>query len=316
MENNIYKTIQDWHDLLKNGVISEAEFIAKKNELLGKEKTAAEVIKGVSETNENEDNFHSDYEKKQEEYEEQDESFFSKYLLFIILGTICIVIFSFYYYTKNHKRAEVLSVKEAVEETNPSANEAVSNNDKLYFDLIKKFLKKDWRETDKLYDGSLEIKSVSFSESDEGLGVETKYKYIDYIDEEIAIGGCEYAFGKIVKGDLDNDGIDEILSTAGQEGDGGPGNYWGNVSFILKKGNSEEYAVNFLLTPEEAPKNLSEPKSHMEYTFYSVDKIDDGFVYLSIGNPGHYYKDENGEDQLEEVIVKCKLTGNKLKIVN
>ncbi|MBG6111809.1 hypothetical protein IWX84_002697 [Flavobacterium sp. CG_9.10] len=310
MEKNIYETIQDWHDLLKNGVITETEFIAKKNELLSKEKTFADVIEVAPETNKNEANFHSNYEKNQEE--EENESFLSKYLLFIILGIICIVIFSFYYYTKNHKSAEVLPVKEAVEETSPSTNETASNNDKLYFDLVKEFLKKEWSKTDNP-SGNPEIKAISFSvedgkdDGDVFLSVETKT-----VDGS---GSCEYIFSKSIKGDLDDDGIDEVLSTVQQEGDGTGGNFFGNVSFILKKNNSEGYDVNYLSLPEN-PENLSEPQSHMEYTFYSVDKIDNGFVYLSIGNPGHYYKDENGEDQLEEVIVKCKLTGNKLKVVN
>lgn len=34
MENNIYATIQEWHQLFKNGTISEQEFLSKKNELL------------------------------------------------------------------------------------------------------------------------------------------------------------------------------------------------------------------------------------------------------------------------------------------
>ena len=36
MNINIYDILQDWHELLKNGIITEAEFETKKNELLGK----------------------------------------------------------------------------------------------------------------------------------------------------------------------------------------------------------------------------------------------------------------------------------------
>jgi hypothetical protein len=35
MEKNIYQVLQDWHELLKSGAITEAEFTAKKNELFG-----------------------------------------------------------------------------------------------------------------------------------------------------------------------------------------------------------------------------------------------------------------------------------------
>jgi len=38
MEKNVYQVLQDWHELLKSGVITEEEFAAKKNELLGGEK--------------------------------------------------------------------------------------------------------------------------------------------------------------------------------------------------------------------------------------------------------------------------------------
>ena len=42
MERNIYAIIQDWHELLKNGTITEDEFNSKKNELLNIEKIKSE----------------------------------------------------------------------------------------------------------------------------------------------------------------------------------------------------------------------------------------------------------------------------------
>jgi len=39
MEKNVYQILQDWHELLKSGVISDDEFAAKKKELLGGEKS-------------------------------------------------------------------------------------------------------------------------------------------------------------------------------------------------------------------------------------------------------------------------------------
>jgi hypothetical protein len=39
MEKNVYQTLQDWHELLKAGVITDAEFAVKKKELLGGEKS-------------------------------------------------------------------------------------------------------------------------------------------------------------------------------------------------------------------------------------------------------------------------------------
>jgi hypothetical protein len=39
MEKNVYQILQDWHELLKAGAISESEFQSKKIELLEKDKT-------------------------------------------------------------------------------------------------------------------------------------------------------------------------------------------------------------------------------------------------------------------------------------
>ncbi len=98
MEKNIYDIIQDWHELLKNGTISEEEFIAKKKELLANgqsiDKTKGkEAILFTESENKNYYDYH------EEIYEE--ESFISKYRLFIILATICLLIFGYYYYKKN-----------------------------------------------------------------------------------------------------------------------------------------------------------------------------------------------------------------------
>lgn len=39
MEKNVYQILQDWHELLKSGVITDEEFATKKKELLGGEKS-------------------------------------------------------------------------------------------------------------------------------------------------------------------------------------------------------------------------------------------------------------------------------------
>lgn len=123
---------------------------------------------------------------------------------------------------------------------------------------------------------------------------------------------CTFYFEDIIKGDLDNDGVDEILPIVGREG---PGNSYGPEYFVLKKNNSGSFDVNYLILPEK-PESLSEAKTHMEQTYYFINKIKDGLVYLNIGNPGHTYTDEKGEEQLETVEVKCRLVGNVLKPVN
>ena len=56
MEKNEYQIIQEWYELVKEGIITEAEFAIKKDALLGKVKEASSVNttneeKEVSENN-------------------------------------------------------------------------------------------------------------------------------------------------------------------------------------------------------------------------------------------------------------------------
>ncbi|EKT4550785.1 SHOCT domain-containing protein [Flavobacterium psychrophilum] len=104
MEKNVYEIIQDWHELLKNGTISEEEFIAKKRELLENGKSIVETIETVpliitEKVSNNQYDYHEVI------YEE--ESFMSKYKLFIILAVICSLIFGYYYYTENINNKEI-----------------------------------------------------------------------------------------------------------------------------------------------------------------------------------------------------------------
>ncbi|MGQ7947179.1 hypothetical protein [Flavobacterium sp. WC2509] len=98
MEKTVYEIIKDWHELFKNDVISEEEFIAKKKELLENDKSKIEAFKNepeiiVENISSNQYDYHEDV------YEE--ESFISKYKLFIILTIICLLIFGYYYYERN-----------------------------------------------------------------------------------------------------------------------------------------------------------------------------------------------------------------------
>lgn len=104
MENTVYEIIKDWHELFKNGVISEEEFISKKKELLENGKSVVKTIENepliiIESVSNNEYDYH------EEIYEE--ENFVSKYRLFIILAVICSLIFGYYYYTENLKNKEI-----------------------------------------------------------------------------------------------------------------------------------------------------------------------------------------------------------------
>ena len=93
MEKNVYEIIQDWHELLKNGIISEDEFITKKKELLGNEEAKnanveTEIL--VESYSDNQNNYHENI------YEE--DNFISKYRALIALCILCLIILGSYYY--------------------------------------------------------------------------------------------------------------------------------------------------------------------------------------------------------------------------
>ena len=103
MEKTVYEVIQDWHELYKNGVISEDEFIAKKKELLQSDKSKIETFENEPEIIV-ESNIDTKYDYHEDVYEE--ESFVSKYRLIIILAVICLLIFGTFYYFQNIKKSE------------------------------------------------------------------------------------------------------------------------------------------------------------------------------------------------------------------
>ncbi|SHG53884.1 hypothetical protein SAMN05444372_10713 [Flavobacterium micromati] len=91
MEKNIYGIIQDWHELLKNGTITENEFNSKKNELLNIEK------KKTEEQEKQRINDNVEFEKSK--------SFVNNSILYTI-GIICIGILAFYFFNRNDEEFE------------------------------------------------------------------------------------------------------------------------------------------------------------------------------------------------------------------
>ena len=85
MEKNIYAIIQDWHELFKNGTITEDEFNSKKNELLNFEK------KKIEEQEKQRTNENVEFEKSKR--------FVHNSILYTLL-IICFGILVFYYYNQ------------------------------------------------------------------------------------------------------------------------------------------------------------------------------------------------------------------------
>ena len=100
MEKNIYAIIQDWHELLKNGTITEDEFNLKKNELLNIEKIKNE------EQEKQRVNDTTEFEKGK--------SFFNNTILYTI-GIICIGILAIYFFKQNNDSEQFESENDTME---------------------------------------------------------------------------------------------------------------------------------------------------------------------------------------------------------
>ena len=69
MNKNVYQILQDWHELLKSGVITEEEFAAKKKELLGGDKRTSK--------NSNQEDIHIRTLEEQAQYDAEYELLFN-----------------------------------------------------------------------------------------------------------------------------------------------------------------------------------------------------------------------------------------------
>jgi hypothetical protein len=102
MEKDVYKIVQDWHDLYKSGAITEAEFSDKKYELLTGKKPAKRSVQTVVDA----EVLHEDTEQPTaEEYMAQYEDTFGKKTWWqhnktavIISSILCIIAVGIYFY--------------------------------------------------------------------------------------------------------------------------------------------------------------------------------------------------------------------------
>lgn len=112
MEKNVYQILQEWHELFKNGVITDKEFAAKKRELLGNEEEREKPI--IKE--ENSPIINKEAEKTTDtEYEElfNKKSWFQRnkwYALLIAILFLGSLIFLFFFNSKNSTQDEIKSL--------------------------------------------------------------------------------------------------------------------------------------------------------------------------------------------------------------
>lgn len=132
MEKNVYQILQDWHELLKSGVISDDEFAAKKKELLDVEKT-----KKNSTLN---DNIRVlSYEEQREHDMEYDLLFNNKswlqknkgWLIGLVIAIIAGI--SIWYFTKNSNSESNNLITKVIEKNSGSYTTNAGNSNYIYF---------------------------------------------------------------------------------------------------------------------------------------------------------------------------------------
>ncbi|MBW4362721.1 SHOCT domain-containing protein [Flavobacterium taihuense] len=132
MKKDIYKTLNDWHELLNQGIITEEEFSTKKEELLGNVKNISKTKEAVSESvNEpNKINFDPTPHPSLA-------STVSKNVIFIILGAIIIGAFAFYYYENIKEPNKELDFNEIENSSNKTEIENLQELAYKHFDKYK-----------------------------------------------------------------------------------------------------------------------------------------------------------------------------------
>jgi hypothetical protein len=112
MKKNVYDIIQDWHELLNQGVITKEEFDSKKNELLNEENIDLNKEKIIN----------NPLESKVSVNGTKNKSFTKTHFIIIGLGIICIGLASLYYF--NYYK-----------------------NDSYYINIVKNYISSEWEKS-------------------------------------------------------------------------------------------------------------------------------------------------------------------------
>jgi hypothetical protein len=134
MEKNVYQILQDWHELLKSGVISDDEFAAKKKELLDGEKTKKNSILN--------DNIRVlSYEEQRERDMEYDLLFNNKtwlqknksWLIGLVIATIVGILIWYFNKTSNSNNESNNIETKAIEKNSGYYTTNADNSNYIYF---------------------------------------------------------------------------------------------------------------------------------------------------------------------------------------
>ncbi len=159
-----------------------------------------------------------------------------------------------------------------------------------YINIVKNDLKKSWKtnkEVAKIYENKGNLFVVS-----KNRGILSKYIFSN---------------AKILKGDLNGDGIEDHVVIVVEEGGGGGGNVEWNNSYVIYNKNSE-YIV------KQIEGDIINPPKNDGGCYFNIENIKNGFLHgkLSICKKRGVTK---YDDVWEEIDANCKIVDNRLQIV-
>lgn len=269
MEKNVYDIINEWHVLLKKGIITEKEFIAKKQELLNEENLAnGNDNPSIDTLKENSPSIISQSRPKKN-------IFTNKHISLVIIGIICIGLASLYYFKYN-------------------------KDDSYYKNILKDYIVSEWEK----------VKTNPTDNQDKVTNIRSEDGQLIIDSENFSLSVYDFKYATVLKGDLSNDAIPEIIITNIENQGGGAG---GNVvlkeNYILKKISDETYEIRNIEW-----ELIDVPKTEYGYEYW-IEEIKNGFVIIRIA---FYKADELNYPQSpqgEKIELKCKLIYNQLKVV-
>lgn len=269
MEKNIYDLIQDWHELLNRGIITEKEFNDKKHELLNSKQILEQANNSNNIRIKKNPNSTLKYKTNNPKSRNQN-------LILALVSIAFITLITIYFFKINSPNHE---------------------KDQYYITLLEEHLINEW-EILKGKPKDLDDRVAKIYFEDGNLHIDSEHSFLSVYHLNDAT---------VLKGDLNNDNVPEVIVNVENSGGGDGGNISISENYILTKQDSENYKVKYLESIL-----LNPPKN--EYGFlYKIEDIKDGFIIIKLTffRENDYHLFPEGK----ELKLKCQLIGAQLKII-
>lgn len=159
MDNNIYQILQDWHELFKADVITEAEFTEKKKELLGGPKKISGklnlLLPSVNEAEIQAEPFIISSEEQDKQYEElfgKKKWFERKKVWVIIFISLVIIAITFLFFKNNYQNK--INDNDLSNNINVSSSSKILDSSQSDKPALLPFIGKKWYEIYPLFSGT------------------------------------------------------------------------------------------------------------------------------------------------------------------